>query len=194
MDWDPFAILLIDVQEDFWPASTAAAFPAFPGRVTELLALARGCGIDVIHLHAQFKADRSDWMIRYKAGDRKLPCIEGTPGARVLSCAAPEPGERIIVKQSFDGFCNGALEQTLQAGKKRFLLVAGLITSVCVLLTAASAAQRGYPVAVLEDCCADKSLTIHNSVMNNYPFVFERATVSSIADNHGRWVEELQRI
>lgn len=194
MDWNPFAILLIDVQEDFWPASSAAEFPSFPERVARLLTFARQQSIDVIHLHAQFKADRSDWMVRYKAGDRKLPCIENSPGVRVLSCAAPEPGEKMIMKQSFDGFCGTDLEQTLQESNKRFLLVAGLITSVCVLFTAASAAQRGYLVALLEDCCADKSLTIHNSVFNNYPFVFERASVDSIVDNYNRWMSELQKL
>lgn len=194
MDWNPFAILLIDVQEDFWPASTAAEFPSFPERVAGLLAFAREQRIDVIHLHARFKADRSDWMARYKVGGRKLPCIENTPGVSVLDCAAPEPGEKIIVKQSFDGFCSAELERILRENNKRYLLVAGLITSVCVLFTAASAAQRGYLVALLEDCCADKSLTIHNSVLNNYPFVFERVTVDSIAEHYDRWMGELQKL
>lgn len=63
MDWDPFAILLIDVQEDFWSEPTAVDFPSFPERVANLLAVARRDKIDVIHLHAKFKADRSDWMV-----------------------------------------------------------------------------------------------------------------------------------
>jgi nicotinamidase-related amidase len=133
-------------------------------------------------------------MVRYKAIERKLPCIEDTPGVTVMSCAAPLPGETIIIKQSFDGFLSEQLERTLQESKKQFLLVAGLITSVCVLFTAASAAQRGYLVALLDDCCADGSLDIHNSVLNNYPFVFDRTGTDSLFDNHDRWMSQLQKL
>lgn len=111
-----------------------------------------------------------------------------------MSCAAPDPGETVIIKQSFDGFLSARLEHVLQENKKRFLLVAGLITSVCVLFTATSAAQRGYLVALLEDCCADNLFNIHNAVLNNYPFVFDRATADSLVENHDRWMSQLQKI
>jgi nicotinamidase-related amidase len=44
----------------------------------------------------------------------------------------------------------------LRRGRKRFLLAAGLVTSTCVLLTTASAGQRAFLAAVVEDCCADQ--------------------------------------
>jgi nicotinamidase-related amidase len=39
------------------------------------------------------------------------------------------PGERVVTKQSFDGFLGTDLHEHLQAGGRRFLLVAGLVTS-----------------------------------------------------------------
>ena len=40
-NWEQFALLLIDVQQDFWPEKLAASFPDFPDKVARLLAFCR---------------------------------------------------------------------------------------------------------------------------------------------------------
>jgi nicotinamidase-related amidase len=64
-NWEPFALLLIDVQHGFWSERTARVHPAFPANIATLLTVCRQEGIDVIHLRASFRADRSDWMPTY---------------------------------------------------------------------------------------------------------------------------------
>jgi hypothetical protein len=64
-NWEPFALLLIDVQRDFWSERAAHVHPDFPANIAALLTLCRREGIDVIHLWACFRADRSDWMPNY---------------------------------------------------------------------------------------------------------------------------------
>jgi nicotinamidase-related amidase len=76
---------------------------------------------------------------------------------------------------------------------REFLLVAGLVTHVCVLLTAASAAQMGFLVAVVEDCCADDPWA-HEWTLERYPFVFERTTVHGMIEQHSTWVTALARL
>lgn len=191
-NWDPFALLLIDVQKDFWTDVMTVAFPDFDENVARLLSVCRDNGIDVVHLRAEFRKDRSDWMVRYRlAGE--IPCVEGTPGAKVSGAAADANGEPVIVKQTFDGFLNDDLERWLRDNNKRYLLVAGLVTSVCVLLTAASAAQRGYLVSVVEDCCADKP-EAHVHTLERYPFVFDAIQVDDIVASRDRWLDELSAI
>lgn len=189
--WDEFALLLIDVQQDFWPDEIAIAHPQFESRVESLLALSREQGIDIVHLRAKFSADRSDWMRRYRLSGR-IPCIEGTPGAHVLPAALEQTGETVFHKQTFDGFENPQLEPYLKQHGKRFLLVAGLVTSVCVLLTSATAAQRGYLVSLVEDCCADDPQA-HAHTMQHYPFIFDRTAVAQIPADRDRWLAELRR-
>ena len=189
-DLSAFALLLIDIQEDFWTKEIANAFPEFPQKVDELLAFCRREGLDVIHLRAGFKEDQSDWMVRYRLLGR-TPCIEGMRGAEILDYAKEKTGEVVIVKQTFDGFLNPRLEEFLEKRNKRYLLVAGLVTSVCVLLTAAAAAQKGYLVNVVEDCCADMP-EAHRYALETYPFIFNRTKVSRIDTDWGTWISELE--
>jgi nicotinamidase-related amidase len=191
-DWESFALLLIDVQEDFWASPMSQERPAFEQNVGHLLETCRREGIDIVHVRARFQPDRSDWMAKYRFRD-SIPCVAGTPGVKVLPCALDEPGEFVIYKQSFDGFLKPALDAYLEKNDKRFVLVAGLVTSVCVLLTAASAAQRGYLVGVVEDCCADQSAA-HGHTVARYPFVFERLIAREITANHAKWIKDLQQL
>lgn len=191
-NWDPFALLLIDVQKDFWTTAMRIAFPDYEENVARLLQLCRQEGIDVIHLRAKFRKDKSDWMVRYLFSDT-IPCVAGTAGEQAFDFAAAEGDESVIVKQSFDGFLNPDLQHRLAAGNKRYLLVAGLVTSVCVLLTAASAAQRGYLVSVVEDCCADIPES-HVHTVERYPFVFDPVTTDGVVAKHADWARQLEQV
>ena len=190
--WDPFALLLIDVQQDFWTEKRAAQFPDFPANVTRLLKWCRTEGPEVIHLHASFKTDRSDWMARYRLLGT-IPCIQGTPGIQTLPFAVEAPGEAVLIKHSFDGFQNPDLLAYLRLKDKRFLLTAGLITSTCVFLTTASAAQNGFLTAIIEDCCADDPAA-HEQTLSRYPFIFDRVTSDQLAQHQAAWLEQLDKL
>ena len=187
-----FALLLIDVQNDFWYADVAAAFPEFRANVARLLSVCREEGIEVLHVRARFSPDESDWMARYRL-HREIPCIAGTPGADVLPEAAEAPGEAVMYKQSFDAFCNPDIESWLRARGKRYVLVAGLVTSVCVLQTGAAAAQRGFLAAVVEDCCADEP-EVHGAVLERYRNILERVKVSDIHSRLAAWKQQLSKL
>lgn len=191
-NWEPFALLLIDVQKDFWSDGMPISFPDYEQNVTSLLALCREQGIDVAHLRAKFRKDGSDWMVRYRLGD-EIPCIDGKAGAHVFEYAAERGEEPVFIKQTFDGFLNEELHNWLTARGKRYLLVGGLVTSVCVLLTAAAAAQRGYLVSVVEDCCADKP-EAHVHTLERYPFIFDVTTVDDIVASRDRWLSQLAKL
>ncbi|MDA0681639.1 MAG: cysteine hydrolase [Proteobacteria bacterium] len=190
--WDPFVLLLIDVQRDFWSADMSQAFPDYQNNVRALLANCRQAQIDIVHLRARFRADESDWMVKYKLLGH-VPCVEGTQGSEVFPFANELPGEKVITKQTFDGFQNPELQLYLRENKKRFILVAGLVTSVCVLLTAAHAAQRGYLVGIVEDCCGDEP-DAHRQTLERYPFIFCRTKVDQISSDLEGWLSDLSKL
>jgi nicotinamidase-related amidase len=191
-DWEHFALLLIDVQRDFWSQKVAEAFPHFPSNVARLLALCRGEGIEVVHLRAHFRPDRSDWMPRYKLL-RRIPCVEETPGIETLPFAVEQPGETVIIKHTFDAFFSPQLLPYLRQRGRRFVLAAGLVTSVCVFLSVASAMQTGLLTAVVEDCCADQP-EAHTQTLDRYQFIFDRTTVEHIPKHYSQWTAALQQL
>jgi nicotinamidase-related amidase len=188
-NWDPFALLLIDAQHDFWPEKIV---PHFPRNVSRLLTFCRREGLEIVHLRARFEPDMSDWMLLYRLRGH-IPCVDGTRGAETLPFAVEEPDEEVIFKQTFDAFHSDDLLLYLISQGKRFLLTAGLITSTCVLFTTASAMQLGFLTAVVEDCCADEP-TAHADTLNRYQFIFDRVTVDQIASRHAEWSQALEAL
>jgi nicotinamidase-related amidase len=194
-DWSQFALLLIDIQQSFWPKRGKPDFPDFPANVARLLKLCRAEGLEVIHVHSKFQPDKSDWMLMYRlrVPVKNHPCIAGQVGAEPVSFATGEPGEQVIVKQTFDAFHTPDLIAYLRANDKQFILVAGLLTSVCVFFTAVSAAQLGFLAAVVEDCCAD-SLEMHERTLDNYQFIFARTSTDAICNQHADWLAALSEL
>ena len=191
-NWEQFALLLIDVQRDFWPERIAKVYPDFPANIAALLTLCRNEGIEVVHLRASFKADMSDWMLKYVL-DGFIPCVHGTGGDEPAPYAVEYPGEKVIIKKTFDGFHSQELLKVLRQKGKRFVLTAGLLTSVCVLFTTVSAMQKGFLAAMVEDCCADEP-SAHSQTLDRYSFIFERTTVGMIASRNSDWLAALKKL
>ena len=148
------ALLLIDCQRDFWTGDHAAAFSDSPARVTELLAQCCRQGIEVLHVRSRFEPDGSEWMPPYRHLGA-IPCIACSAGEEVLPLAEERDGEPVFLKQAFDALRLPEVVEHLESPGKTTLWVAGLESSFCVLLTAASATQAGYWVQVVEDAVAD---------------------------------------
>jgi nicotinamidase-related amidase len=185
MDHRQLALLLIDIQRDFWqPLAAEPRFAAFPANIRALLDTARSHRLLVVHTHAAFRPDRSDWLPFYGPHGRgPVPCIAGTGGATVEPFAMPVAGEHIILKQAFDGFVNTDLERVLREHHIRAVLVAGLVTSVCVLFTATAAYLRRFVPIVVSDACAD-SVEEHETCLATYRgLCFQTVTTGEVRDD-----------
>ena len=190
--WEDYVLLLVDVQRDFYPEDVAREHPDLPERIAGLLVSCRTRGIEVVHVQARFAADGSDWMSRYRLREW-IPCIEGTPGAEVLARARPQEEELVVVKHTFDGFLETELHEHLRSAGRRFVLVAGLVTSTCVLFTASTATQLGYLVAVVADCCGDLAGR-HQQVVDGYPFVFSCTSSTRLDADRPSWDAALGKL
>ncbi|HTP28777.1 MAG TPA: cysteine hydrolase [Anaeromyxobacteraceae bacterium] len=191
LSWQDFALLLVDVQKDFWSADLEKAFPQFHQNMEHLLRFCRESGIEVIHLREVFNdTDRSDWLPRYRMRGRS-PCVRGTPGAGPLEEAAELPGEKIIEKQTQNGFHSVELLPYLCSKNKRYVLVAGLVTSVCVALTATSAAQTGFLSAIVADACADYP-EAHELALKRYRgYLVDVANIQELPTKHPDWLNHI---
>lgn len=188
--WRRYAVVLIDLQQDFWSDEVASNAPELPARIADLLEFARGDGLTVVHVRARFDPDGSDWMARYRLRGR-IPCVDGTAGVETLPFAHEAAGEPLVVKHSFDGFLNTELHELLTERGVRGLLIGGLVTSTCVLFTATTATQLGYLVSVMTDCCSDFG-DAHSSTLAAYPYVFDTMLSTEITDRRERWDAQLE--
>jgi nicotinamidase-related amidase len=185
METSQLALLMVDVQRAFWqPLAQLPHVQAFPANVRDLLSVARAHRLPVVHTQAVFKPDGTDWMLFYGPHGRgEIPCIAGTEGVDIEEFAAPREGEPVICKQAFDGFVNTELERVLRSRGIKAVLIAGLVTSVCVLSTATTAYLRRIVPIVVSDACGD-SAENHEAALRMYTgLCFQSVTTAQVQND-----------
>jgi len=143
------ALVLIDIQNDYFPGgsfevpgSTEAGRQA--GR---LLGFFREKKWPIVHVqHLSVRSGASFFL-------------PDTPGAEIHESVAPLPGETIIQKNYPNSFRGTALRETLQQVKAERLVIAGMMTQMCVDATVRAAFDLGYECLVAGDACAAAGLT-----------------------------------
>lgn len=137
------ALLLIDLQQDYF---TGGAFPLHePDAAVATAARA---------LAAFRAADEPVFHVRHAGEPDSGFLVADTPGAEIHPSVVPEPGEEVVVKASPNAFLDTDLDARLRHDGVRDLVVAGMMTSMCVDATVRTASDLGYVVTVLADGCA----------------------------------------
>mmetsp|Transcript_119569 Transcript_119569/g.266929 ORF Transcript_119569/g.266929 Transcript_119569/m.266929 type:complete len:293 (-) Transcript_119569:145-1023(-) len=147
------ALVLIDLQTDFLSPEGRLAGTYTPEQLApmqetlkkaaRLLAAARKAGLTIAHSRSH----------RYGASVRRdllSPLDEGyelCPEVRAL------PGEVVVDKWTFGAFASTDLEAELRARGVKRILLAGVLTNVCVFATAVQAVDRFFRVCLVEDAC-----------------------------------------
>jgi ureidoacrylate peracid hydrolase len=136
-----------------------------------VLAALRRAGIRIVYLKMGYRPDLSDLgppdspnRLRHRAVGRivKAPdgresriLIRGTWNTDILDELKPELGDVVIYKTRYSGFHGTELDSLLRQHQVKWLLVAGLSTSVCVESTIREAMFRDYSCVLLADCAAE---------------------------------------
>lgn len=79
-------------------------------------------------------------------------------------------GDRIVYvsgKVGFNGFSDTGLDQVLRAKGIKHVMLAGMVTSLCIDSTGRAAYERGYHVTVLSDCTSARTQTEQDFFCNN---------------------------
>ena len=162
------ALLLLDLQQDNIAATPGIKEGRILQHTARLLEAARGKSWRVIHITASVRHDYLD-MPRASALWMKLreskTLIQGTPGAEIDSLVAPRSDELVINKTCVDPFLTTNLGQALVNFDVNTLVLVGLWTNYVVEATARHAADMGYHVIVVSDCCASNNAENHQFAM-----------------------------
>lgn len=162
------AILPLDLQNDNIAATAGLAATRVLENIARLLEAGRKRQVRIVHVTASVRPDyldmpRSNELWRALRASKKL--IAGTPGAEIHPLVAPRPGELVINKTCVDPFLSTNLGPVLINFDVNTLVVCGLWTNYVVEATTRHAADIGYHVVVVEDCCASNDEENHRFAM-----------------------------
>jgi nicotinamidase-related amidase len=142
------ALLLIDIQRDYFPggAHPLVGSDAAADAAAAVLARFRSDDAPVVHVQHLWDAPDAEFM------------RPGTPGVAHDARVAPDEGEPVVVKEEPNAFLGTDLEQRLRSQSIDELVVAGMMTSMCVDATVRAASDLGFEVTVVGDGCAAPNL------------------------------------
>ena len=175
------AIIIIDVQHDFLPGG---AVPAVEGNkiispINRLTDAGRKVGIPIIFTQEFHRKSKVDFG-REKDGAEPDHCLEGTKGVEITKELTIAPSDYVIQKPRYDVFLGTGMEYLINGlGVKPgdTLIIAGLVTNVCIHYSAASAPQRDYRIRVIEEGCAGTSPEEHECSLNAIEYLQAGARV-----------------
>ncbi|MFZ5735134.1 MAG: cysteine hydrolase family protein [Pseudomonadota bacterium] len=139
------ALVLIDLQNEY--LAGPVALPRAKAAIVQtekLLAAARAAGAPVIHIAHKGKAGGMF--------DR-----DAERGAIVPSLA-PRDGETVVEKALPNAFAGTDLQAKLNATGRKDVVIAGLMTHMCVSSTARAALDLGFRVTIDANACATRDL------------------------------------
>ncbi len=101
-------------------------------------------------------------------GRMKVHSLRGTKGAEVVDELAPQSTDFILPKRRFSAFFKTDLDQTLRMLGVDTIVVTGMTTEVCVLMTALDGLSHDFSAILLEDCMASRSGELRQRCLSLY--------------------------
>jgi len=155
------ALLIVDIEHAFVEPRGQAFLPAARAVLPNVLRLRdafRAAGRPVAFTrHAHRAGERAGSMSRHW----RWLIREGTPDARLVPDLRPRRGEPVLRKAQYSAFHGTLLEAWLSDHRIGTLVVAGVMTHLCVETTAREAFVRELDVVVPLDACASSDETLH---------------------------------
>jgi len=161
------AIIVVDMLKDNLKESPRNPYlqegRAIIPNLQRLLGESRKKGFPVIFACDSFL--EGDFIFK---GRMKVHALRGTKGAEVVDDLKPEPTDIILPKRRFSAFFKTDLDQTLRMLGVDTIVVTGITTEVCVLMTVMDGLSHDFSVIILEDCSASRKREFHQGCLNLY--------------------------
>jgi|CXWL01.1.fsa_nt_gi 23S rRNA (adenine2503-C2)-methyltransferase len=165
-------LLVVDMQEFFLSPRSPAYRPqarAVLSHVGDLVKSFRRANRPVIFVrHAHMDPLQDGGMMRFWW---KKVCVDGTHGARVAPLLEAREDE-ILRKCRYSAFSEPRLEKTLRAKSVENLVVAGVMTNLCVESTVRDAFDAGFKVWTVLDATAAHTEELHLASLKSLAFGF----------------------
>jgi nicotinamidase-related amidase len=145
------ALLIIDIQNDYFPGGAMELVGAVAASVqaAKLLSAFRRHARPIIHIQ----------HIAAQAGATFF--LPDTFGAEIHDSVRPGPDEPVFRKHFPNSFRDTALLEHLRNSGISRLVIAGMMTHMCIDSTTRAAADLGFACSVAHDACATRALSFN---------------------------------
>jgi nicotinamidase-related amidase len=149
------ALLLIDIQNDYFPGGAMELTGSVGAgqHAAMLLAAFRAKGLPVVHVQHVSTRHGATFF------------LPGTQGVEIHDGVAPQAGETVVRKHFPNSFRETPLLQHLRERNITDLVIAGMMTHMCVDTTTRAAADLGFRCRLAHDACATRSLGFAGSTV-----------------------------
>jgi nicotinamidase-related amidase len=141
------ALVIIDIQNDYFPggAMELEGSEVAGAKAGAAVKSFREKDLPVIHVrHLSVRPGATFFL-------------PGTRGAEIHAAVQPASGETVIEKNFPNSFRNTGLKDFLEKQNIKNIVVAGMMTHMCVDASVRHAADLGYKVTLLGDACATRA-------------------------------------
>jgi nicotinamidase-related amidase len=142
------ALLIVDIQNDYFPGGRMELVGSEPAgrRAGELIAGFRAAGLPVIHIQHVSNRPGATFF------------LPDTDGVRIHTSVTPAGGETVLQKHFPNSFRETRLLEHLREHQITELVIAGMMTHMCVDATTRAAADLGFACSLAHDACATRAL------------------------------------
>jgi nicotinamidase-related amidase len=143
------ALLLIDLQNDYFPGGKMELEGSLQAglQAQRVLTLFREKKRPLVHIqHLSVRPGATFFL-------------PGTKGVEIQAGVHPLPGELVIQKFFPNSFRDTSLLEHLKKEEIGHLVIAGMMTHMCVEATTRAAFDYGFQCTVVHDACATKALS-----------------------------------
>jgi len=167
-------LMLVDIQNDYFPhGKMELEGSEQAGQVAgRLLGFFRARGLPVFHIQH---------IATHPGATFFLP---DTAGADIHQSVRPLDSEPIIQKHFPNSFRETDLLQHLQRANVQQVVIAGMMTHMCVDATTRAAADYGYACLIAHDACATRSLRFGDRVVSASDV--QTAFLAALNDAYGK--------
>jgi ureidoacrylate peracid hydrolase len=166
-------MLIIDMQNSFcrqdgsWVSSGASVsgISSVISACASLLEAARSSQVPVVFVQQCYRPGRINAPTNIESRLPPGALIRGSWDVAIIDELDPRPGEEVIQKPRFDAFAHTDLELVLRGLGTTNLLLAGVLTNICVESTARTAQQRDFHVSVASDATGATTDELHSGAL-----------------------------
>ncbi len=149
------ALILIDIQNDYFPGGKMELEGSVEAseRAARLLSFFRDAHLPLVHIQHISTRPTATYF------------LPNTEGVKTHVSVAPREGEMLFQKHYPNSFRDTPLLEHLKREQIERVVIAGMMTHMCVDATTRAAFDFGFQCLVAEDACATRALTFEGKTV-----------------------------